>query len=206
MGTKLLTPLHQNTSMQISYHIHEWRRHQRLIRAPITDQLLADWITKYLFPPIARDVSMGGVVIEEKAISRTQYLDLVYSQFETLYDLIPQAPRPNTDSTKPPTETPVDGVVDSIQPSLVANPTKQHSTSTTTLSTPTVSTEVNAIQSTQTPSNKKKGKGKNKKPRNQQENPKDIARENDNKGKRKAKYPYLFCGGYHFTKYFPRHE
>jgi hypothetical protein len=39
-----------------------------LIKATILDQLLADWFTKSLFPPIARDVTMGGVVTEEKAL------------------------------------------------------------------------------------------------------------------------------------------
>ena len=58
---------------------------------------------------------MGGVVSEEQAISQAQYLDLVYSQFETLYDLIPQAPRPITDPAKPPEEVPIDGIVGSIQ-------------------------------------------------------------------------------------------
>ena len=79
MGTDLLTSLHQNTSTHISDHIHEWRRQRRLIKASILDQLLADWFTKSLLPPIARDVAMGGVVTEEHAISRAQYLDLVYS-------------------------------------------------------------------------------------------------------------------------------
>ena len=40
---------------------------------------------------------MGGVVTEEKEISRAQYLDLVYSQSGTLYDLIPNAPQPTND-------------------------------------------------------------------------------------------------------------
>jgi hypothetical protein len=57
-----------------------------LIKVTIPDQLLAEWFTKSLLPPIARDVAMGGVVIEEESIARTQYLDLVYSQFGTLYD------------------------------------------------------------------------------------------------------------------------
>ena len=57
---------------------------------------------------------MGGVVTEEKSISQAQYLDLVYSQFGTLYDLIRQAPCPSTDPTKPLRETPVDGIVGSI--------------------------------------------------------------------------------------------
>ena len=57
---------------------------------------------------------MGSVVTEEQAISRAQYLDLVYSQSENLYDLIPQAPHPSIDPAKPPAETPVDGIVGSI--------------------------------------------------------------------------------------------
>jgi hypothetical protein len=42
---------------------------------------------------------MGGVVTKEQAISRAQYLDLVYSQTGTLYDLLPELPRPGTSST-----------------------------------------------------------------------------------------------------------
>ena len=69
--TDLLTSLQHNTSTHISDHIHEWRRRRRLIKAPTPNQLLADWFTKSLFLPIARDVAMGGVVTEEKAINRT---------------------------------------------------------------------------------------------------------------------------------------
>ena len=42
IGTDLLTLLRQTTSTNISDHIHEWRRRQRLIKAPIPDQLLID--------------------------------------------------------------------------------------------------------------------------------------------------------------------
>ena len=52
-GTDLLTSLWQNTSTHISDHIYEWRRRRRLIKALILDQLLADWFTKSLLPPIA---------------------------------------------------------------------------------------------------------------------------------------------------------
>ena len=114
IGTNLLTSLQQNTSTHISDRIHEWRRQRRLIKAPILDQLLADWITKSLFPPISRDVAMGGAIIEEKSISQAQYLDLVYSQSETLYYLIPQAPLPSINPTKPPAKFHVDGIVGSI--------------------------------------------------------------------------------------------
>ena len=79
IGTDLLTSLHQTTSTHIFDHIHEWRRRWRLIKAPIPDQLLADLFTKYLLPPIARDVIVGVHVTEEQAISHAQYLDLVYS-------------------------------------------------------------------------------------------------------------------------------
>ena len=57
---------------------------------------------------------MGGAVTEEKVASRAQYLDLVYSQSGTLYDLIPQAPHPSMDLNYTPVETPVDGVIGSI--------------------------------------------------------------------------------------------
>ena len=118
----------------------------------------------------------------------------------TLYDLIPQAPRPSTDPAKPPVETPVDGIASSIQSLPIVKSTKQPHTSTPTPSTPKVFVEVNSIQSTQTPdNNKNKGKAKNKKPGNQQENPKPTTNKND-KEKRKEKYPCLLCGGDHFTK------
>ena len=112
---------------------------------------------------------MGSAVTEEQAISWAQYLDLVYSQSRTLYDLIPQAPRPSTDPANPSVEVPVDGIVGSTQSRSTAKPSKQ--TQTTNPSTPKVSAEVNSIQTTQTSGNKKKGKYQNKKPRIQQETP-----------------------------------
>jgi hypothetical protein len=44
---------------------------------------------------------MGGVVTEEVAIAHTQYLNLVYYQSCTLYELIPIVPRTSTDPSKP---------------------------------------------------------------------------------------------------------
>ena len=146
---------------------------------------------------------MGGAVTKDQDIIHTQYLDLVYSQSRTLYDLIPQAPRPSTDPTTPLSETPVDGVVGSIHPSLAANISKKHISSNTTPSAHMVSTEVNAIQITQTFDYKNKGKGKNKNPGNQKDNPKATTPENNNKGKRKDKYLFLLCGGDHFIKECP---
>jgi hypothetical protein len=50
-----------------------------MIKVIIPDILLVEWFTKSLLPPIAHDVAMGGVVTEEEAIARAQYLYLVYS-------------------------------------------------------------------------------------------------------------------------------
>ena len=56
---------------------------------------------------------MGGVVTEEKAISHAQYLDLIYSQTGTLYDLLSDLPRPSTSvtSTTPAASHATDGVI-----------------------------------------------------------------------------------------------
>jgi hypothetical protein len=114
-GTELLTSLHQTTSVHISDHIHEWRRRRRLIKVVIPDQLLAEWFTKSLLPQIARDVAMGGVVTGEEAIARAQYLDLVYSQSGTLYELIPNATHATNDPSKPSSASHADGVIGSVK-------------------------------------------------------------------------------------------
>jgi hypothetical protein len=99
MGTKILSSFKQTKATHISDHIHEWRRRRRLIKIELPDQLVAEWFTKSFMNDIAHDISMGGFVIEEQAISRAQYLDLVYSQMGTLYDLLPDALHPSTSAT-----------------------------------------------------------------------------------------------------------
>ena len=77
------------------------------------DQLLVEWFTKSFVNDIDRDIAMGGFVKEEQAISRAQYLDLVYSQTDTLYHLLPDAPHPSTSttSTTPTASHATDGVI-----------------------------------------------------------------------------------------------
>ena len=58
---------------------------------------------------------MGGVITEEKVIIHAQYLKLVYSQYGTLYDLIPHAPFPSKDLSIPASESHADGMVGSIK-------------------------------------------------------------------------------------------
>jgi hypothetical protein len=79
------------------------------------DQLLEDCFTKYLQPPTARDVYMEGVVSKDHLINHAQYLDLLYSQSGTLYDLILHAPRLSNDLSKLAPRTHVDGMVGSIK-------------------------------------------------------------------------------------------
>ncbi len=42
IGTKLLTNFKQTMATHISDHIHEWRRHRRMVKTYVPDQLLAE--------------------------------------------------------------------------------------------------------------------------------------------------------------------
>jgi hypothetical protein len=112
-GTEIFSSFKQSKATHISDHIHEWRRRRRLIKLDLPDQLLAEWFKKYFVNDISKYISMGGVVTEELAISRAQYLDLVYSQTGTLYDLLSDAARPSTTttSTTPAASHAADGVI-----------------------------------------------------------------------------------------------
>ena len=55
---------------------------------------------------------MGACVTEEQAISRAQYLDLVYSQSGMLYNILIDVPRPET--SKALATSSVDGVIGSV--------------------------------------------------------------------------------------------
>jgi hypothetical protein len=175
-----LSSFKKSSSTHISDHIHEWRRRRHLIKVPLPDQLLAEWFTKSLIgPPISHDVSMGGVVTKEKDISRAQYLDLVYSQTNTLYDLILDDPRPSTNPTPttPVASHAVDGVIGTFHAKSQSKKSSHSNPKYTTASvqntppttpSPGKTSEVNSVQSTPTGKNqnKKKGKGKNKEDKN----------------------------------------
>jgi hypothetical protein len=218
-GTELLTSLRQTTSVYISDHIHEWRRKRRLIKAVIPDQLLVEWFTKSLLPQIARDAAMGGVVIEEEAIARAQYLDLVYSQSGNLYELIPNATHATNDPSKPSSASHADGVISSVKTQSTSQsigttqrPTSMAAPSPTAPSpTPpqTQVSEVNAVQST--PSQQLRGKKKainkpkknnnNEQPKNQPQTP-----AAGKQPQRKPKFPCLICGDDHYTQDCPHHD
>jgi hypothetical protein len=138
--------------------------------------LLPEWFTKSFVNDIGRDIAMGGVVIEEQAISRAQYLDLVYLQTGTLYDLLPNLPHPSTSatSTTPAASHAVDGVIGTFQAqphsasSTNPKPDSSNVQNAPSPAPPTRKTsEVNAVQSTPAGKNKsKKGRGKNKEDKN----------------------------------------
>ena len=69
------------------------------MKAPIPNALLEDWFTKSLLPKISCDIAMSIVVTEEDIIRRAQHLGLIYSQYGTLYDIIPQAPHPSSEKS-----------------------------------------------------------------------------------------------------------
>jgi hypothetical protein len=125
---------------------------------------------------IGKDIAMGVIVTEEQAISRAQYLDLVYLKTRTLYDLLPELPHPGTSSTSttPAASHAADGVIGTAQAHShsVSSTTPKYASSNVqnslSLAAPTgKNSEFNAIQSTPADKNKsKKGRGKNKEGKN----------------------------------------
>lgn len=111
---------------------------------------------------------MGGCVTKAQAITPTQYLDLVYPQSGTLYDLLPDALRqPTYPTSSKPLDVPhVDGIIGSVTQTSSKYSSNQKSISNSTLNSPLnpssnlgKTSEVNSIQSTMTD---KASKGKNK--------------------------------------------
>jgi hypothetical protein len=157
-------------------------------------------------------------VTEEEEISHAQYLDLVYSQMGTLYDLIPDAPLLSTNPTPTP---PVDshvvyGVITTFhdetqsKKSIHSNPkytTANVKNVTPSTPSPGKTSEVNTVQSTPIGKNqnKRKGKGKNKEDKNNnQQFHKPKTHLVDDKEKRKPYYPCLIFGEDHYTKDCPQ--
>ena len=156
---------------------------------------------------------MGGVVTEEQAIIFAQYLDLVYSQTGTLYDLLHDLPRPNASSTSTPPATShaADGVIGTAQAqshSVSRTNPKYSSSNVQNAPSPTPPTgktsEVNAFQSTPAGKNKsKKGTGKNKEGKNNTQAEKTKPTPVDDRDKHKPRYPCLIFGDDHYKKDCP---
>jgi hypothetical protein len=177
--------------------------------------LLAKWFTKSFVNDIGHDIAMGGVVMEEKAISHAQYLDLVYSQMGTLYDLLLDLPRPSTSatSTTPTASHEADRVIGTFQAqphSASSTNPKPASSNVQNAPSPTPPTdktsEVNAVQSTPAGKNKSKGgRGKNQEDNNTSQAEQTKTTPIDDRDKCKPQYPCLICGDDHYMKDCPRY-
>ena len=118
---------------------------------------MANWFSKSLLPKISCDVTMSGAVTEEDVIRHAQHLDLIYSQSDTLYDIIPNAPRPSNDIPRMTPGPHADGVIGSVSTISVSQVARQlcqlaltnkpaAKTLVNTSSEPAPSTDVNMVQ------------------------------------------------------------
>lgn len=181
-----LTSLKQDTTTHIFDHIHEWRHWRCLTKFEFPDDLLTQWFTKSFVNKIATNVAMGGCVTEDQDIARAEYLDLVYSQSGTLYEMFLDAPRPSSDPTtsKSPDVPPVDGVIGSVSQTSTKTSSKQKSVSeigsnnpSKISSNPSKTSEGHVVQSTvadKASKCKKKCKGKAKTDTPKQDPPKSF--------------------------------
>jgi hypothetical protein len=212
-GTEIFTSFKQTKGTHISDHIHEWRRRRRLIKLELPDQLLAEWFTRSFVNEIGKDITISGVVTEERAIICAQYLDLIYSQMGTLYDFLPELPRPGTSntSTTPAASHATDGVIGTTHAhshSISSTTPKYTYSNVQNAPSPTTpagkTSEVNTVQSTPTGKNKsKKGRGKNKKGKNNNQTEQTKTPPIEDRDKHKPRYPFFICGDDHYTKDCP---
>jgi hypothetical protein len=174
IGTELLNSLCQYNATYISNHIHKWRQRCGMIKTQIPEKLLMEWFTKSLLLPFARYVAMDEEVTKEQTILSTQQLDLIYSQSDTLYYIIPNAPRPLTNTTKPNLGPHVDGVVgfvfhtsinqlDDQMGQMSINST--YGTSVQNFVVPTQTSKVNLVHSMQLNNPQQPGENKKEKKR-----------------------------------------
>jgi subtilase family serine protease len=82
-----------------------------LIKSYIPLEFLLEWFLNSLLPYILKDVSTSRVTSEEEAIFKAQ-LDLIYSQFGMIYEIIFYAPWSKYDPRKNP-ESHADGIIGS---------------------------------------------------------------------------------------------
>jgi hypothetical protein len=114
-GTKLLANFEQTKVDHISDHIQEWRHRKSFIKVPVPPSFLLEWFLNYLVPQLSKDISMSGLFFEEDAIMRAQQLELIYSQFGLLYEILPNVPQSILDITRQRAGPHADGIVGSAQ-------------------------------------------------------------------------------------------
>jgi len=206
---KLLTNFKQTTATHISNHIHEWRRRHRMIKTYVPNQLLAEWFIKSLLPYITEDVAKGGVVTVDQVISHAQYLDLIYTQFGTLYHKIPNAPRPVFTVPPPPLSKDShvdDSVIGSSSTQTIGRPFGQRlaiSNQTSIASDNTLASEINFVSSDKGKNEKRPGSKKKGKAKKKQNPPPQEKSSYSSSPARKPRCPCLIYNEDHFTRYCP---
>jgi hypothetical protein len=231
VGIEILSNFSQDKSTHISNHIQEWYRWKRLIKAYIPPEFLLECFLKYLLPYILKNISTSGVTSEEEYIFKSQQLDLIYTQYGMLCEIILDASRSNYDPRQNPRNY-VDSIIDSTNDytmDLVTNQLKDLSLNqfvagqATTSSSTTSSTDVHYVHSSSNPNgnqqprgNKKKGQGNNHKDvKNNNNNKAKYENNNDKsnnnvgegkKEKRKVKFPCKLCKDDHLTHLCPKIE
>jgi hypothetical protein len=155
----------------------------------------------------------SGVFFEEDTIMRAQHLELIYSQSDLLYEILPDAPRSILDKTRQRAGPHADDVVGLAQENPTEQLTKQlqklsiqHTTASQTTvlaSPPTKKSDVHTVQSTnpkatQQPEGKKKQRKKGKGDKKPIDN---VGGGNTEKWK--ARYPCNLCMEDHPTHLCP---
>ena len=112
-GMELLTSFQQGDATHISHHIHEWQRRRREIKVDIPYPFMLEWFLKSLHPQICKDVTMMGPRIEEQSIHVAQQLDLIYSQSQLLYSILPNALWPRINPRNPTPSAHADSMIGS---------------------------------------------------------------------------------------------
>lgn len=143
---------------------------------------------------------MFRAVIEEDVIRHAQHLHLIYSQSSTLYDIIPQYPRPSNDQSRSAPGPHVEGVIGSVSASainqvvghlgqLVITDNLVSTTLATTSTTSPQSTDVNLVQTSKTSRRKNHNQCKKNAPTKQSEDNAKEPNTGNNKEKQKLKFP-----------------
>jgi hypothetical protein len=80
--------------MHIPDHVHEWHRRRSLCKDEATPQQCLNWFLKSLVSLLEKDVASTFPQSKEESINKAQQFELIYSQLNYLYTVLPDAARP----------------------------------------------------------------------------------------------------------------
>jgi len=94
-------------------HIQEWHHRKILIKVKVPPMFFLDQFLNSLVPCVSKDVANSRVFSEVEAIMRDKQLELIYSQFDMLYEILLDTPWSTFDLTKPNSGPHADGIMGS---------------------------------------------------------------------------------------------